>query len=1217
MSFKGLPAQRNRLKTKQNIPQNDGDRPSPVSHITCCVFWIFVAATLGGACTNADVFRLYEPPAIPEDRIVIQGTYCASEPEDLVFPVKILFIFDDSGSMAESDPAFRRLQAARELVAALLQEDEVYFGVEHFQNAQPLLLTTDPVFTRDQQIIAAALADEQHSPAGGTPYVGALSTAITAIKSDINENPILAGRTRYVVIFLSDGEPTDDTSPPYSQIMDRVNQLEQLEHGSPPAGEVTLHTAYLESNGDDSGGSHVLLLQQMAEATGGQFRDFESGEDIDFSGFDVTAISRDYQAIFPVLVSNLNVRTTLTGLAADSDADGLSDAEEQALGTDPTLADSDGDGCSDLMEARYANWDPLTPGWLTEPAHCDCSDELRYRDTDGDGLSDCEEKWLSLDWQDPDSDLDAEGNTQPDHMLDRLEVLWHLGRTRYDSGEDYDRDGVNNLDELASHMDPNISDNDQRDELAYRYEYIYQQVDHPNCYDFRVSNVRVVRTLASGDLPAGSNRIFLYFTEAPQDDPHRERTVKALEVHVNFDGWQPEPALVEVTPEDFQRLDQAGDLGGPQGCGGDGCPPQAQAGPDQEVSDSDSDGIEQVLLDGSGSFDPDGTITGYLWREQEQTIATSRVASVEMGVGEHEIELVVVDDAGNTASDTVHISITAPTSTSTGPNPLGQGNLGGCASAGAGAGSGLLLFILASLAWLAGRRRSRLYLLLLLAAGCGPEHPLQLGIHGLPIINGSPDTDPAHQAVVALTFGQYMCTGTLISPDVILTAAHCVKGYRAADYTVYFGRDIQTATTRRVSEVKYHPQYNENSITNDIAVLRLSSPPPAGVTPIPYLPASLAMSSADVSRPLEFVGYGQDEYNQVGRRLTITDTVDWICTNPGGCTVGQGYLASANTICSDQNDGGTCHGDSGGPAFIERNGTTYVAGVTSYGDQYCQYFGCSTKVDAFEAFIADFVGGVLGSPCTAAAQCDSGHCVEGVCCESSCSGTCMTCKLAGSAGLCLPAPDGTPCPDGNACNGEEVCLLQECVSGEPLDCDDDNPCSTDACDPLNGCVHAPLADGTSCADEDLCNGQETCQAGMCSAGEALDCDDGNPCTTDGCDALAGCNHRPLPDGSDCSQGLCAQASCQQGRCLPADGYCDDDNPCTSDTCLPESGCQHQPLADGTRVEGCQMCAAGLPADDPDCVVAGGCGCASSTPSTGQVLWWLLFLPGLLRRRRPA
>ncbi len=51
-----------------------------------------------------------------------------------------------------------------------------------------------------------------------------------------------------------------------------------------------------------------------------------------------------------------------------------------------------------------------------------------------------------------------------------------------------------------------------------------------------------------------------------------------------------------------------------------------------------------------------------------------------------------------------------------------------------------------------------------------------------------------------------------------------------------------------------------------------------------------------------------------------------------------------------------------------------------------------------------------GQACNAAAECASNHCVDGVCCESDCTGACTSCALPGTEGLCRPAPAGVPDP---------------------------------------------------------------------------------------------------------------------------------------------------------------------------------------------------------------
>jgi hypothetical protein len=117
----------------------------------------------------------------------------------------------------------------------------------------------------------------------------------------------------------------------------------------------------------------------------------------------------------------------------------------------------------------------------------------------------------------------------------------------------------------------------------------------------------------------------------------------------------------------------------------------------------------------------------------------------------------------------------------------------------------------------------------------------------------------------------------------------------------------------------------------------------------------------------------------------------------------------------------------------------------------------------------------------------------------------MTIQVS-TAGICAEIADGTPCSDDDICNGVEECLGGECLKATPtVDCNDQNECTLDTCDALAGCAHVPL-DGTSCADGDPCNGAEICGNGTCLAGTPLACDDGDLCTADTCDVVAGCVH---------------------------------------------------------------------------------------------------------------
>ncbi|RME27432.1 MAG: hypothetical protein D6806_04635 [Deltaproteobacteria bacterium] len=491
-----------------------------------------------------------------------------------------------------------------------------------------------------------------------------------------------------------------------------------------------------------------------------------------------------------------------------------------------------------------------------------------------------------------------------------------------------------------------------------------------------------------------------------------------------------------------------------------------------------------------------------------------------------------------------------------------------------------------------------------------------------PIINGSPDTSTEHQAVVFLlvisSSGAWSCSGTLITPTAVLTAGHCTvaqngRVVKPQDVTVYFGNAVGSMTDRAVAGVYPHPQYEPIvPVPNDIALLVLAEPAPDWVTPIPPLPPQLGLTEADVGAEIEYVGFGLDENGNSGRKLHVNGTIDVICGAQGGCPASM----VPNSFCADMRQGGTCSGDSGGPAFIKRNGTEYVCGVTSYGDWNCSYYGCSTKVDGHWQFIQDVVGTDKpnGSICVSDAQCRSGFCRDGYCCESECAEPCMACDIPKQEGKCLPAPDGHPCTDGDPCNGTEICLSQVCTNqNDPPDCSTADPCVQGSCEQGTGCVYVPVQDGTACDNNDACDGPDTCQGGICtSSGEPLNCDDGNPCTSDECNPATGCFHRSVEDGTSCSDGdACnGQEVCQAGQCVSSEPLdCDDANACTEDTCDPAVGCSHTELPEGSNCGEGRTCQQGLCLPAP----SGGCGCSSNGTADGGLM--LFTLIGLLLATR--
>jgi len=214
----------------------------------------------------------------------------------------------------------------------------------------------------------------------------------------------------------------------------------------------------------------------------------------------------------------------------------------------------------------------------------------------------------------------------------------------------------------------------------------------------------------------------------------------------------------------------------------------------------------------------------------------------------------------------------------------------------------------------------------------------------------------------------------------------------------------------------------------------------------------------------------------------------------------------------------------------------------------------------------DFVRCHGDSSCGAGEACNrQGVCVPG---QWQChdNGDCASTEACNSQGICIfdtrECDSNADCQDNNLCNGAESCTDGTCRSGTPKSCDDGNATTIDSCTASTGvCKHdaVPECDSNAdCRDENLCNGAETCENGVCKAGQALTCDDGDRLTVDSCVPSTGCKHEEVEcvSNTDCQDNnLCNGAeSCTDGTCRSGTPKsCDDGNPATVDSCTPSTG----------------------------------------------------------------
>ena len=173
------------------------------------------------------------------------------------------------------------------------------------------------------------------------------------------------------------------------------------------------------------------------------------------------------------------------------------------------------------------------------------------------------------------------------------------------------------------------------------------------------------------------------------------------------------------------------------------------------------------------------------------------------------------------------------------------------------------------------------------------------------------------------------------------------------------------------------------------------------------------------------------------------------------------------------------------------------------------------------------------------------------------------------------------------------------------DCDDQNDCTEDTCDVGSGtCSHTPSADGTSC---DFGGAPGLCMSGACEEDlcEGVECNDDNDCTEDACDPADGtCSNRPVEDDTACDfsgfPGLCKAGVCEDAM-LCEGVECNDDNECTEDACDPTDGmCDFTPKPYGTPcndgMSTCQLGSCGVCTNEADAMVYD---CLEFTDSSGQ------------------
>jgi V8-like Glu-specific endopeptidase len=220
-----------------------------------------------------------------------------------------------------------------------------------------------------------------------------------------------------------------------------------------------------------------------------------------------------------------------------------------------------------------------------------------------------------------------------------------------------------------------------------------------------------------------------------------------------------------------------------------------------------------------------------------------------------------------------------------------------------------------------------------------------------------------------------ICSGTLIAADVFLTASHCTiffeqdlapAGYTAAvsfDNPLPFG-DLTSRSTGlvTVTAVVTNPLYNQaQSDSEDIAVLLVDPRQTRGIAPA-VLPSAGLLDTLSAQNGLKnavftAVGYGLQNRVTGGGPPFFQDLnpVPRMYAFSSFNSLNGGYIRLSQNPATG--NGGTCFGDSGGPNFLNVNGTRTLVAITITGDSVCRSTNVDYRLDTptARAFLAPYV----------------------------------------------------------------------------------------------------------------------------------------------------------------------------------------------------------------------------------------------------------------------
>lgn len=379
-------------------------------------------------------------------------------------PLKYNFlILDRSGSNIlppdPSDPTLEyRFSALENFLDRQSQDPTTYYSLITFASAPKLVATP----TNDLSAFKIAVANEKATGVdnGWTNYIDAIRMVKNIILGILEAAQATPSQYVISIAFLTDGYPEIGPGQFQSEanIKSEIGSLMSFEQTFRQLiRSIRFHTGYYYTAVNQSARDLLAQMAFVGKGDPNEPYEFPAGQSIRYESF--TAADEKLRFVLraaTVTNESVNWYSDKTGvhLGFDGDRDGLADALEIRLGSNPDLKDTDGDKISDFVEFVKSGT-PLAGNF----PECDALLNKRDLDLDHDGLTTCEEKLLGS--------LSAT-HTSNGIFLDPLALIAGLpfvAGTEAEATKDYDFDGENSLSELRKKLPP-FHDNSQIQDLV-------------------------------------------------------------------------------------------------------------------------------------------------------------------------------------------------------------------------------------------------------------------------------------------------------------------------------------------------------------------------------------------------------------------------------------------------------------------------------------------------------------------------------------------------------------------------------------------------------------------------------------------------------------------------------------------------------------------------------------------------------------------------------